>query len=134
MIPGLADGRVLVRRARASARLSPVGGDQHAQLTISDLGTWAPGRLGGLASVATWANVTVDKETPDGIEKTYKDGGRTVHEETRKDGSHSEYTVILKNGVIVETSGDKVDGATLKSMASAIDLGALESMKRPVKS
>ena len=111
------------------AKATYVAGDQHAQLTISDLGG-----LGGLASVATWANVTVDKETPDEIEKTYKDSGRTVHEEYRKDGSHAEYTVILKNGVIVETRGDKVDGATLKSMASAINLDALEAMKRPAKS
>jgi len=84
--------------------------------------------------VATWANVTVDKETPDGIEKTYKDGGRTIHEEYRKDGSRSEITFILKNGIIVETTGDKIDGATLKSMASAINLDALEAMKRPAKS
>ncbi len=111
------------------AKATYAGGDQHAQLTISDLGG-----LGGLASVATWANVTVDKETPDGIEKTYKDSGRTIHEEYRKDGSHAEYTVVLKNGVIVEASGDKVDGATLKSMASAINLDAIEGMKRPAKS
>jgi len=111
------------------AKASYAGGDQHAQLTISDLGG-----LGSLASVAAWANVTVDKETPDGIEKTYKDSGRTIHEEYRKDGSHAEYTVILKNGVIVEASADKVDGATLKSMAGAINLGAIEAMKRPAKS
>jgi hypothetical protein len=111
------------------AKAGYVAGDQRAQLTISDLGG-----LGGLASVATWANVTVDKETPDGIEKTYKDSGRTVHEQYRKDGSHSEYTVILKNGIIVETSGDKLDGATLKSMASGVNLDALEAMKRPAKS
>ncbi|MFL6697615.1 MAG: Yip1 family protein [Vitreoscilla sp.] len=111
------------------AKAGYVAGDQHAQLTITDLGG-----LGGLASVATWANVTVDKETPDGIEKTYKDSGRTIHEEYRKDGSHSEYTVILKNGVIVETSGDRIDGATLKSMASGVNFDAIEAMKRPVKS
>ncbi len=111
------------------AKAGYANGDQHAQLTITDVGG-----LGGLASVATWANVTVDKETPDGIEKTYKDGGRTIHEEYRKDGSHSEVTVILKNGVIVETTGDKVDGPTLKSMASAVNLDAIESMKRPAKS
>jgi len=104
------------------------GGNQRAELSITDLGG-----LGGLASVATWANVTVDKETPDGIEKTYKDGGRTIHEQYRKDGSHSELTVILKNGVIVETSGEHIDGATLKSMASAVNLDAIESMKRPAK-
>ena len=111
------------------AKAGYANGDQHAQLTITDVGG-----LGGLASVATWANVTVDKETPDGIEKTYKDGGRTVHEEYRKDGSHSEVTVILKNGVIVETTGDKVDGPTLKSMAGAVNLDAIEAMKRPAKS
>ena len=110
------------------AKAGYANGDQHAQLTITDVGG-----LGGLASVATWANVTVDKETPDGIEKTYKDGGRTIHEEYRKDGSHSEVTVILKNGVIVETTGDKIDGATLKSMAGAVNLDAIESMKRPAK-
>jgi hypothetical protein len=111
------------------AKAGYVAGDQRAQLTITDLGG-----LGAMASVATWANVTVDKETPDGIEKTYKDGGRTIHEEYRKDGSHADYTVILKNGVIVEASGDKIDGPTLKSMAGGLNLDAIESMKRPAKS
>ena len=111
------------------AKAGYVAGDQRAQLTITDVGG-----LGGLASVANWANMTVDKETPDGIEKTYKDAGRTIHEEYRKDGSHSQYTVILKNGVIVDTTGDRVDGATLKSMASAVNLDAIEALKRPAKS
>lgn len=115
--------------ASSVAKAGYVAGEQRAELTITDLGG-----LGGLASIATWANVSVDKETPDGIEKTYKDGGRTVHEEYRKDGSHAEYTVILKNGVIVETTADKIDGATLKSMASGVNLDVIESMKRPAKS
>ncbi len=111
------------------AKATYVNGEQRAELTISDMGG-----LGGLASVAAWANVTQDKETPDGIEKIYKDNGRTIHEQSRKDGSHSEYTVILKNGVIVGTTGDKLDGATLKSMAGAVNLDTLEGMKRPAKS
>jgi len=111
------------------AKAGYANGDQRAELTISDMGG-----LGGLASVATWANVSVDKETPDGIEKTYKDSGRTIHEEYRKDGSHAEYTVILKNGVIVETTGERIDGATLKSMAAGVNLDTLEAMKRPAKS
>jgi hypothetical protein len=115
--------------ASSVAKAGYTGGDQRAELTITDVGG-----LAGLASMAAWANVTVDKETPDGIEKVYKDGGRTIHEESRKDGSHAEYTVILRNGVIVETSGDHIDGATLKSMAGAVNLDAIEAMKRPVKS
>ena len=123
-------GGTAVGIASSVAKATYAGGDnQRAELSITDVGG-----LGGLASVATWANVTVDKETPDGVEKTYKDGDRTVHEEYRKDGSHAEVTVILKNGVIVETQGDHIDGATLKSMASAVNLDAIEAMKRPAKS
>jgi hypothetical protein len=115
--------------AGSVAKATYTGGEnQRAELSITNLGG-----LGGLASVATWANVTVDRETPDDIEKTYKDGGRTIHEQYRKDGSHSEVTVILKNGVIVDTTGDHIDGATLKSMATAVDLDAIEAMKRPAK-
>jgi hypothetical protein len=122
-------GGTAVGIASSSAKATYTGPDnQRAEASITDLGG-----LGGLASVATWANVTVDKETPDGIEKTYKDGGRTIHEQYRKDGSHSDYTVILKNGVIFESHGDHIDGATLKSMASAINLDAIEAMKRPAK-
>ena len=123
-------GGTAVGIASSVAKATYAGGDnQRAELSITDVGG-----LGGLASVATWANITVDNETPDGIEKTYKDGGRTIHEEYRKDGSHGEVTVILKNGVIVETQGDHIDGATLKSMASAVNLDAIEAMKRPAKS
>lgn len=123
------NGATAMGMATSTAKATYTGGDnQRAEVTITDAGG-----LGGLASLATWANVTVDKETPDGIEKTYKDGNRTIHEQYRKDGSHSEYTVILKNGVIFESQGDHIDGATLKSMASAINLDAIEAMKRPAK-
>jgi hypothetical protein len=123
------NGATAMGMATSTAKATYTGGDnQRAEITITDAGG-----LGGLASLATWANVTVDKETPDGIEKTYKDGNRTIHEQYRKDGSHSEYTVILKNGVIFESQGDHIDGATLKSMAAAINLDAIEAMKRPAK-
>jgi hypothetical protein len=115
--------------ASSVAKANYVAGEQRAQLTISDVGG-----LAGFASMAAWANMTVDKETPEGIEKVYKDAGRTIHEESRKDGSRAEYTVILKNGVIVETTGDRIDGATLKSMAGGVNLDAIEAMKRPAKS
>jgi hypothetical protein len=114
--------------ASSVAKASYVDGERRARVTISDLGG-----LGGLASVATWAGMTMDKETDEGTEKVWKDGARTVHEEYRKDGSRGEVTVILANGVIVETAGEHVDAATLKSLAAAIDLGALEALRRPAK-
>ena len=111
--------------AGSTAKATYAAGDQHAQLTITDLAG-----LGGMAAMAGWANMTVDKETTDSVEKVYKQGSRTVHEEYRKDGSHAEYTVILANGVIVETRGDKVDMAALRS---AVNLDSIESLKRAAK-
>lgn len=112
----------------SSAKATYGAGGKHVQMSITDLGG-----LAGIAAMAGWANMTVDKETQDSIEKVYKQDGRTIHESYRKDGSHGEYTVILQNNVIVEAEGDQVDIATLKSLVSGIDLGGIESTKRVPK-
>ena len=114
--------------AGSSAKGSYVAGDQHVRLSITDAGG-----LAGLAALAGWANMTVDRETNTGIEKVYKQGNRTVREEYRKDGSHGEVTVILSNGVIVEAEGDKVDLASLKKIVEGVNLSKLEAMQRPAK-
>ena len=80
--------------------------------------------------VAGWANMTMDKETDGKVEKVYKDGARTMHEEYRKDGSRGEATVILANGVIVEAEGDHVDIDTLKKVLASVDLGKIEAMMK----
>ena len=114
--------------AGSSAKASYASGDKRVNLTITDLGGMA-----AVAAMAGWANMTVDKETQDSIEKVYKQDGRTIHEEYRKDGSHGEYTVMLQNNVIVEAEGNGVDIAALKSALAGIDLGGLESLKRTPK-
>jgi hypothetical protein len=92
------------------------------------------GGLGGLMSVATWASVTMDRETEQGVEKIYKQGKRTVREQYSKDGSRSELSIVLDNSVMVNATGRGIDIATLKAALNTIDLGRLESMKRPEKS
>jgi len=114
--------------ASASAKATYALGEQRVQLSITDLGG-----LGGLATLAGWANMTVDRETPDMIEKVYKQGSRTMREQFRKDGSHGEITVILDNGVIVETQGDKVDMASMKKLIASVDLNRIEALKRAAK-
>jgi len=114
--------------AGSNAKASYADDRQQVQLTITDLGG-----MSGMATMAAWAGMTVDKETQDAVEKVYKQGGRTIHEEARKDGSHAEFTVILGNGVIVAATGERVDLATLKTMAGRVDLDALEAMKHPAK-
>ncbi len=88
------------------------------------------GGLGGLMSMASWAGVTMDRETDQEVEKIYKQGKRTVRESYAKDGSRSELSVVLENSVMVNASGRGVDIATLNT----VDLGKLETMKRPEKS
>ena len=112
----------------SAAKAAYAAGERRVQLSITDLGG-----MGGLAAMAGWANMTVDRETETRIEKVYKDGGRTVREEYRKDGSHGEYTTILANGVVVEASGDKVDMPALKKVVAAIDLARIEALKRAAK-
>jgi hypothetical protein len=114
--------------AGSAARASYAAGDKRAELSITDTGG-----LAGLATMAGWAHMTVDKETDGKVEKVYKDGGRTVHEEYRKDGSHGEMAVILANGVVVSAEGSRVDMATLKGMVQGVDLAKLEATKRVAK-
>jgi hypothetical protein len=114
--------------AGSSAKGSYGTGEQRVRLSITDAGG-----LAGLAAMAGWANMTVDRETDGQIEKVYKQGNRTVREEYRKDGSHGEVTVILSNGVIVEAEGEKVDLAGLRKIVEGINLAKLESMQRPAK-
>jgi hypothetical protein len=112
----------------SSAKASYAAGDRRINLSITDTGG-----LAGLATMAAWANMTVDKETDGQIEKVYKDGARTIHEEYRKDGSHGEMTVILANGVIVSADGDRVDMPALKGVVAGVDFGKIEALKRAAK-
>ena len=114
--------------AGSSAKATYANGERDLTLSITD-----SGGLAGLAAMAGWANMTLDKETDGKVEKVYKDGARTVHEEYLKDGSHGELTVILANGVIVDADGNRVDVDTLRKVLAGLDLARLEAMKRPAK-
>jgi hypothetical protein len=123
-----AQGNEAMGIAASSAKASYAAGDKRAELSITDTGG-----LAGLATMAGWANLTMDKETDGKVEKVYKEGGRTVHEEYQKDGSHAEMAVILANGVVVAAEGSRVDMATLKGMVQALDLAKIEATKRVAK-
>ena len=114
--------------AGSSAEASYVAGPKRVQLSITDMGG-----LAGLATMAGWAGMTSDRETNTEIERVYKQGARTVREESRKDGSHAEVTVILKNGVLVEARGDKVNVADLKGMIEGLNPSRIEAMTRATK-
>ncbi len=123
-----AQGGQAMGMASSSAKASYAAGDQRVRVSITDLGG-----MGGLAAMAGWANMTMDRETDGKVEKVYKEGKRTVREDYRKDGSHGEVTVILENGVLVEAQGDKVDVAALKKVIEGVGLDKIEALKRAAK-
>ncbi len=123
-----ASGNQAMGIAVSSAKASYANGDRNLNLSITDTGG-----LAGMAALAGWANMTMDKETDGKVEKVYKDGARTMHEEYQKDGSRGEVTVILANGVIVEAEGDHMDVGSLKKVIAGVDLGKIEAMKRAAK-
>jgi len=123
-----AEGGSAMGFATSSAKARYAAGDKRVDISLTDVGG-----LGGMAALAGWANMTVDRETDGKIEKVYKEGGRTVREEFQKDGSRGELTVVLANGVIVEARGEQTDVATLKQQLAAIDLNKVEALKRPAK-
>ncbi|MEO7057205.1 MAG: Yip1 family protein [Caldimonas sp.] len=112
----------------SSAKATYAAGERRVELSITDTGG-----LAGLATMAGWANMTMDRDADGQIEKVYKDGPRTVREQYRKDGSRGEMTVILGNGVIVEADGTRVDIGALKKVVASIDVGRIEAMKRAAR-
>jgi hypothetical protein len=109
----------------SSARARYGNGDKSMALDITDMGS-----LAGMASLAGWANMTLDKEADGRIERVFKQGDRTVREEYRKDGSHAEMTVLLPNGVIVEAKGEQVGIELLRSALGSVDLNKLAAAPR----
>ncbi len=114
--------------AGSGAKAQYAGDNRTARLSITDTAG-----LAGIGALAGLANMTMDKETDGKVEKVYKDGARTVHEDYRKDGSRGEMTVILANGIVVSAEGSRVDMATLKGMVQGLDLAKLEATKRVAK-
>jgi hypothetical protein len=113
----------------STARASYSAGDKRVQFTITDMGG-----IGAFAMVAGFAQVTGESETDSKLEKTYKQGARTVHEEFRKDGSQGDVTIFLGNGVMVEAAGQHMEPAALRKALEEADLGRIESIKRTDKS
>jgi hypothetical protein len=100
------------------------------QLKIQDTGG-----ASGLISLASWAAVEEDKQTPTGYEKTYKSGDRMVHEQWNVPAGqngmgYGEYAVIVGQRYAVAATGQVADIDMLKSAVASVDLAKLESLKK----
>jgi hypothetical protein len=92
--------------------------------------------IGGLGQMAVMAMGMAqgEKEDQTSAEKTWQEGGRTLHQRYEKDGSHAEIKTILKNGLVVSIEGDQIGVKELRGLLSQVDLNGLESLERKGKS
>ncbi len=108
--------------AEASADYSD-GAGRSLRLEINDTGG-----ARGLLGLAAWANVEEEREWQGGYEKTYRDGGRMVHERWESGSGSGEYDVIVGNRFAVEISGQAASMDELKAaLAGGVDFDKLEA-------
>jgi len=102
--------------------------DKQVRLEILD--------VGGLGQMAVMAMGMAqgEKEDRTSAEKTWQEGGRTLHQRYEKDGSRAEFKTILKNGLVVSIEGDHVGIKALQGFMSQVDLSGLEGLQRKGKS
>ncbi|MDY0107260.1 MAG: YIP1 family protein, partial [Giesbergeria sp.] len=106
----------------ASAQYS--NGKSEARLEITD--------MGGLGQMAVLAMGMAQGEQEDTqhAEKTWQEGGRTLHQSYQKDGSQAEFRVVLKNGIVVSLEADGMDVGAVRRLMSQVNLSALEGLQR----
>lgn len=117
------DGAALgLPTSQASAQYS--NGKSEARLEITD--------MGGLGQMAVLAMGMAqgEREDPQHAEKTWQEGGRTLHQSYLKDGSQAEFRVVLKNGIVVSLEADDIDIAAVRRLMSQVNLSALEGLQR----
>ncbi|MDY0066042.1 MAG: Yip1 family protein [Steroidobacteraceae bacterium] len=94
------------------------------ELEITDTGT-----AQALLAFAGWAGMESESESSSGYEKTYRDGGRLVHEQWDRDASWGEYSVVVGERFTVKVSGAASGVAQLRRAANEVDLRGLEALR-----
>ena len=112
--------------SQASAQYG--SGDKQVRLEIIDLGG-----LGQMAAMAMGMGQG-EKEDQTSAEKTWQEGGRTLHARYEKDGSFAEFKTVLKNGLVVSLEGDQMGVKELQGLMAQVDLASLERLPRKTRS
>lgn len=111
--------------SQASAQYG--SGERQLRLEIVDIGG-----LGQMAAMAMGLGQG-EKEDETSAEKTWQEGGRTLHTRYEKDGSFSEFKTVLKNGIVVTLEGEQMKVQELQGVMAQVNLAALEQLQRQGK-
>jgi hypothetical protein len=107
--------------AEATADYSD-GAGKNLRLQINDTGG-----AKGILALASWANVEEQKEWQGGYEKTYRDGGRIIHERWDSGSNSGEYSQIVGDRFSVEVSGNAPSMDALKATFGSVNVAGLEA-------
>ncbi|MEO8670660.1 MAG: Yip1 family protein [Tahibacter sp.] len=109
----------------STARATYSDGQQRSvELEITDTGS-----IKGLVGMAAWAQIEQERQTETGYEKTYKSGGRLIHEQWDNSSKRGEYSMVLGDRFAVKVQGTTDSIETLKGLLGTINLGALEALR-----
>lgn len=100
------------------------GSDSPLQVEIIDMGL-----AKGVMALAGWIGVEQERVTDNGYEKTYKNGGKYVHERWNRQNSSGEYSTLLGERFSVKVSGGAAGIEVLREAANSIDLAGLAALK-----
>ncbi|NCT69142.1 MAG: YIP1 family protein [Rhodanobacteraceae bacterium] len=117
------NGAMGMQISEAHATYADDGG-RSLRLEVTDMGS-----AKGLMALAGWAGVESDRTTEHGYEKTYKQGGRLVHEQWDDQNKDGEYSIVLGDRFTVKLSGNADSMDALKAAVAGLDLAGLESLK-----
>ena len=101
-------------------------GERLIEVRLQDIGAVPALAIG----MAAWSSSTVDRETPEEVERVYRRDGVAIKEDYRKDGTSASLVMLLPNGVLLEGSGN-LPMAELQTALQALQTGRLATLKRP---
>jgi hypothetical protein len=113
-----------VQFTKVSAQYSE--GERLVEVRIQDIGAVPALAL----DMAGWSSSTVDRETPEEVERVYRRDGMAIKENFRKDGTSASLVMLMPNGVLLEGSGN-LPMADLQTALQAVPMGRLATLKRP---
>lgn len=101
-------------------------GERLIEVRMQDIGAVPALAIG----MAAWSSSTVDRETPEEVERVYRRDGVAYKEDYRKDGTSASLVMLLPNGVLLEGSGN-LPMADLRAALQALPMGQVATLKRP---
>jgi len=117
------NGAMGMQVSEAQATYSDANG-RSLELSITDMGS-----MKGVVGLANKVGLENTQETDRGYEKTYKQGGRLVHEQWDSQARNGKFDIVVGDRFSVKVSGRASSVDELKTAAMGLDLAGLEALK-----